>query len=99
MNQWEVWFAKFPYEDDPTTLKDWPVIVLDVEKLEVLSVKVTSHDIRDKDEYDTTIFHWKEAGLDRPSVARVSKTMYLNPDSFHYKLCDLHIDNRNAILQ
>lgn len=99
MNQWEVWFAKFPYEDNPSILKDRPVIVLDVEKLEVLSVKVTSHNVRDKDEYDTPIKYWKEAGLYRPSVARVSKVMYLTLDKFHYKLGDLHIDDKNTILQ
>ena len=73
-----IWFANFPYEEDATITKKRPVIILNVEPLEVLSVKVTSKDVRDADKYDTPIQHWSEAGLDKPSIARISKTMFLD---------------------
>ncbi len=99
MNQWEVWYAQFPYEEDPSITKNRPVIILNVETLECLSVKVTSHDVRDSDEFDTPIVHWEEAGLKRPSVARISKTMNLTKDKFVNKKGILHIDDRNIIMQ
>lgn len=86
MKEWEIWFAKFPYEEDQKIIKQRPVIILSLEPLEVLSVKVTSQDIRDYDKYDTPIIYWKEAGLDRKSVARVSKTILLTPEKFLWKL-------------
>ena len=41
----EVWFAQFPFEEDSSTFKARPVIVLDVNENEcqVLSIKVTTH--------------------------------------------------------
>lgn len=48
-------------------------IIMDVDTLEVLSIKVTKHEPRD--EYDILIFKWQEAQLPEPSYARVSKTM------------------------
>jgi hypothetical protein len=98
MKSWEVWFANFPFDDNPAITKKRPVIILDIAPLRVLSVKVTTHNVRDADEYDTPIQHWKEAGLDRPSIARVSKTIYLTPENFIHKIGDLHIDDQNAIL-
>lgn len=50
MNQWEVWYANFPYEENPTIVKRRPVIILNVDTLECLSVKVTSHEVRDEDD-------------------------------------------------
>lgn len=97
MNQWEVWFAEFPYEEDSTITKKRPVIVLDVETLKCLTIKVTSHDARNNDQYDTPIEHWQDAGLNRPSVARVSKVMYLQNDKFSYKLGKLHIEDQQEI--
>ena len=70
----EVWTVDFPYEDDPTKSKERPCVILNVEKLEVLSIKVTSYGQRD--EYDVPIFKWKEANLLEPSYARTSKTIY-----------------------
>lgn len=99
MNQWEVWYAKFPFEEDASIIKERPVIILNVETLECLSVKVTSQDVRDEDEFDTPIVYWKEAGLKRPSVARISKTMNLTKDKFVNKKGILHTDDRNTIMQ
>jgi hypothetical protein len=80
MNVGEVWVVDFPFEDDPTQSKLRPCIIMDVEILEVLSIKVTSHESRD--DYDIPIFKWKEANLVEPSCARVSKIMTLPKKAF-----------------
>lgn len=99
MNPWEIWFAEFPFEDNPSIIKPRPVIVLDVnvEPIRVLSVKVTTHNPRTWDKYDTPIVHWQEAGLDRPSVARVAKSMFLTPDQFVHKIGFLHVEDQGDI--
>lgn len=97
MTEWEIWFANFPFEEDNTIVKPRPVIVLDIETLEVLSVKVTSHDIRNSDRFDVPIKKWKEACLKRPSIARVSKTMFLDRDKFIYPIGVLHDDDKKEI--
>ena len=97
MREWEVWFAEFPFEEDATVVKKRPVIVLNVETLEVLSIKVTSHDVRNQDQFDTPIVYWKEAGLNRESIARVSKTIRLTNDKFIHRIGDLHIADQNSI--
>lgn len=98
MNVWEVWFADFPYEEDNTITKQRPVVILSVEPLRVLSVKVTSQAVRIEDKYDIPIVHWKYAGLKKPSVARVSKTMFLDKQNFSIKIGNLHDDDKAAIL-
>jgi hypothetical protein len=98
INQWDVWFAEFPFEDTSGS-KDRPVIVLNVEPLEVLSVKVTTHAIRNSDEFDIPISRWSESGLKGPSVARVSKTTNLSTDNFRRKLGVLHEDDREPIMR
>lgn len=98
MRVWELWFADFPFEEDATQSKKRPVIILNVEPLEVLSVKVTSKKARDNDKYDTPIVHWKEAGLKSESIARISKTIFLTQDKFEHKIGTLHDDDKVTIL-
>lgn len=76
-NPWEVWYARFPYEEDPTKFTCRPVIVLHANATTVLVVKVTCHASRSADSFDTPLRFWKDAHLDRPSVARVSKATEL----------------------
>lgn len=97
MNVWEVWFALFPYEENPDVLKPRPVIVLDTQTFEVLSTKVTSHNERDEDPYDVPILHWKESGLKHKSVARVAKTIQLDKDKFKYKIGTLKEEDQKRI--
>lgn len=99
MKQWEVWLANFPYEEDNSIEKRRPVIIINVETLEVLSIKVTSHSARLEDEYDTTLVHWSEAGLEKPSVARISKSMNLTKDKFVHKMGDIHDEDKVPIMQ
>lgn len=89
----DLWFVSFPYEDDPSTVSNRPVIVLDENTLGVLSVKVTKHPVRTNDEYDTPILYWTQAGLRFSSTARVSKVQNLKPDDFIFKLGSLHPDD------
>lgn len=89
----EVWFVGFPLEEDPNVILNRPVVVLDEDKLGVLSVKVTKHKVRAEDPYDTPILYWQQAHLRFASTARVSKVMNLSPDSFIMKIGDLHPDD------
>ena len=80
-------------EEKSTKTLPRPAIVLDVQKLEVLSVKVTKTAPRDTDDYDTPIVYWQEANLRYKSTARVAKTTLLNKDMFDFKIGDLHPDD------
>ena len=86
----DVWYVSFPLEEDPTRFLPRPVIVLNVETLEVLSVKVTKTDPRTDDNYDTPIVFWQEANFKFKSTARLSKTLYINKSQFKYKIGILH---------
>lgn len=39
-----------------------------------------------KDEYDIELKHWKEAGLNSPSVVRCSKIKIVEPENLKYKI-------------
>jgi hypothetical protein len=89
----EVWFVNFPLEEDASQFLPRPVVVLDVETLEVLSVKVTKTDPRVNDEYDMPIVYWEYAKLRFKSTARVAKTQHIPKDQFNFKLGSLHPDD------
>ena len=93
MNKGEVWFVEFPLEEDPSRILNRPVVVLDENLLGVLSVKITKHQVRKEDPYDTPIIYWEEARLRLASTARVSKVTLLTKDSFIFKIGDLHKDD------
>lgn len=67
--------------------------MLNVETLEVLSVKVTKTEPRDIDDFDTPIVYWEYANLRFKSTARVSKTTYISISQFKYRLGALHPDD------
>ncbi len=96
-NKGEVWFVEFPIEENPSEILNRPVVVLDENKLGVLSVKVTKHRVRTEDPYDTPILYWKQAHLRFASTARVSKVINLKPEAFLMKLGDLHPDDLKNI--
>lgn len=89
----EVWFVEFPIEEDNSRIINRPVVVLDENRLGVLSVKITKHAPRQEDPYDTPILYWREANLRLASTARISKVMLLPQDSFIFKIGDLHQDD------
>ncbi len=89
MQKGEVWFAKFPLEENPNQILNRPVIVLDENILGVLSVKITKHQPRATDPYDIPILYWEEAGLRLASTARVSNVILLSRDSFIFRIGNL----------
>ena len=86
----DVWFARFPLEEDNSKYISRPVIVLDAERLEVMVVKVTKTAPRFADKYDVPIIYWQYANLRFQSTARVSKTLLLDHSQFDFKIGSLH---------
>jgi len=82
ISEGDIWLVNFPLEEDPTLFLPRPVIVLNVDLPEILSTKITKHEPRPTDLYDTPIIYWKEANLVYPSTARVSKTVPLKSLDF-----------------
>ena len=99
MSPGDVWFVRFPLEEDPTNYLPRPVVVIDEETLQVLSIKVTKSDPRENDKYDTPITYWQDAKLRFKSTARVSKTLYLPRSLFQFKIGELHPDDFANILK
>jgi mRNA-degrading endonuclease toxin of MazEF toxin-antitoxin module len=95
----EVWFAKFPLEENSTKYLDRPVIVLNVEPIEVLSVKITKSKPRVNDVYDTILVYWQHANLRMQCTARISKTIYLPKSMFRRKIGVLHPSDFEEIKQ
>ncbi|MGI1659689.1 MAG: type II toxin-antitoxin system PemK/MazF family toxin [Desulfitobacterium sp.] len=90
INDGDVWFAKFPLEEDGTESSSRPVIILNVERLIVLVVKVTKMPPRPNDKYDIPIDYWQHANLRFKSTARVSKTQILNHSQLLFRIGTLH---------
>jgi mRNA-degrading endonuclease toxin of MazEF toxin-antitoxin module len=100
INPQEVWWARFPFEEDPTKFTTRPVIVLqeisvedmlsvleiETDESNYLSVKVTKHKVRSNDPYDTEIVKWREANLNEKSTARIAKTINLPKSQFIDKI-------------
>ena len=84
----EVWFVKFPFEEDKTRYTQRPGIVLSINDEEacILTVKVTSKLSRENYKFDIGLFEWEQANLDRPSVARISKMQYIEKEKFDKKI-------------
>lgn len=55
----EVWFCRFPLEENPKKFIVNPVVVLNADTLEVLPVKV-EHISQLKDQYDSPTIYWQE---------------------------------------
>lgn len=97
INRGEVWYVNYPLEEDITKTLPRPVVVIDETNLKVLSVKVTKHDPREWDNYDTPIVYWQQAKLRFKSTARVAKTLLLDKNMFMHKMGDLHPDDLKDI--
>ena len=95
INQWDIWLVDFPLEENPKIFLPRPVVVLNVEPIQLLSLKITKHKPRDK--YDVIIHKWREAGLKYESTARVSKIIRLSHLKFKYKLGVLDEFDRNNV--
>ncbi len=77
---WTVWWARVTFEDDPSTYKVRPVVIIDGRAFVCTALKVTSQ--RKNDLYHVELVQWRAAGLDKPSWVEVGKTVRLNEDSF-----------------
>lgn len=55
----------------------------------VIAVKITKHEVRIDDSFDTPIIHWSDAGLHLASTARTSKFEYLRESDFIFKIGEL----------
>jgi mRNA-degrading endonuclease toxin of MazEF toxin-antitoxin module len=97
MNVGEVWEVDFPFEDDPNQSKRRPCLIMNVDVIEALSIKVTTHESRD--DYDIPIFKWKDANLLEPSYARVSKIMVFPKSAFIRKFGEINNSDFKNILK
>ena len=85
--QWEIWSAKFAFEDDPNTVKTRPILVLENRELyPILAAKITSHPSRSNYLGEYEIKEWREIGLKSPSPIRLSKRLLLQEVDFNRKI-------------
>jgi len=85
----EIWYAKFPLEEDSSKFIERPVIIADVGLPNLVVIKITKHIPRERDPYDIPIIRYKEAGLKNPSTARISKAIIIDVSQ---------VDNRKGAL-
>lgn len=74
----QVWFAWFPFMENPNDGKNRPVLILDVdnETVSVLAMQITSSPPRD--EYDIPIDDWSEIPLEHLSTLRPKCVQVIN---------------------
>lgn len=89
-SKWEVWFAKVAFDDNPTKMKERPVLIIDDRNCCILSLKITSHMPRTNFSGEYSLVKWKEAGLHRQSTVRTSKRLKLIEKDFVHKIGRLH---------
>ena len=75
---WEVWHARFNF-DGKRGYKYRPVIVVGVRENGSLVMMVTSATNRLQLEHDYLLQDWREAGLDKPSIARADRMAEIPP--------------------
>lgn len=77
--QWEVWHARFNYEEGKG-YKYRPVIVVGVRDDGSLVMMVTSATNKLHLEHDYLLRDWEEAGLVKPSIARIDRIAEIPAD-------------------
>lgn len=94
----EVWFADFPFIDDPTQSKDRPVIVLQVDEAgcRVLSMKITSRP--PYSEFEIELADWAKIPLSHKSTADAASVRYITKDSFRKRIGQLSDADWETIL-
>lgn len=75
---WEVWHARFNF-DGKRGYKYRPVIVVGVRENGSLVMMVTSATNKLQLEHDYLLQDWREAGLDKPSIARADRIAEIPP--------------------
>ena len=94
-----VWQMSFEYEDQPGVAKVRPVVIgaVDGGRAVVLAVKVTGHGPRPEFPGEVRLRGWKDAGLDKPSVARCSKTLVVPTEVFVGQMRYGHLNEEDAL--
>lgn len=85
---WELWWAEVKFEGSDDS-KVRPVIVVGKNVVAIFSLKVTSHEPRNKFYGEYELIYWKKAGLEKPSTVRISKFLKLKESDFISKIGDL----------
>jgi len=94
-NSWDIWLARIDYEEIEGS-KIRPILIIDKKAYMILSLKMTSHGPRNNaGEYQ--IKHWKEAGLNKPTVIRVSKRLTLPYELLEKRIGVLHDDDKENV--
>lgn len=86
MTKWDVYIANVPFEDLPQK-KVRPVVILENSVIVINCLKLTSQVPRNG-EY--SLQRWKEAGLAKPTVVRISKRLALDPNNLIKRIGTLH---------
>ncbi|MCL2188904.1 MAG: type II toxin-antitoxin system PemK/MazF family toxin [Defluviitaleaceae bacterium] len=81
--KWEVWLANVRFEDSSDVVKR-PVLIVNNEKGCIISLKMTSHAVRNDSDY--LLKHWKRAGLAKETVVRTSKILQLITSDFVHRI-------------
>lgn len=99
---WEVWHARFDFSEGKG-YKYRPVIVVGTRDDGSLAMMVTSATSKLSLEHDYLIRNWREAGLDKPSIARADRIAqiplsYLGTAGLIGRLSQTDIDGITAVL-
>ena len=97
MQKWDISLAYVRFEDSPDEAKLRQVLVIDNKDIYILSFKMTSHLPRQNYYGEYPIKYYKNAGLVKPTVIRLSKKLALLENDFKHKIGRLHPFEINEI--
>lgn len=97
MQKWDIWLANVRFEDNPEESKLRPVLVIDKQNMFILSFKMTSNTPRQNFYGEYSIKYYKEAGLVKPTVIRLSKKLLLLENEFIHQIGRLHPYDINEV--
>lgn len=93
--RWSIWLADVVFDDDPTSYKRRPVLILGRKGTIFVSFKITSTLPRNK--WDYTPLNWFGCGLDHESTVRLSRKIYLAQTDLIHPLGILPEPDRSII--
>lgn len=88
---WEIWLASVKFEDDPSIVKDRPVLVIDEDHALYISLKMTSNISRANSSEEYLVQEWEQSGLRKPTVIRTSHKLELCRRDFKRKIGNLSL--------
>ena len=97
--QGDVFLVKVEYKQAGTT-KIRPVVIVSNDKaidIDMIIAPVTGQAARN--EFDVPIIKWKEAGLEKPSVARASKIMMIHNSVLFKRIGELQSEDLENVLR